>query len=263
MITALGIPDRTYRDHVFRMLLNEKERALEVYNAINDSNYNNPDELEYTTLENAVYIGMKNDVSFILDKSLALYEHQSTINPNMPLRDLLYVACIYSGRLDHSRFYGETKIDLPMPQFVVFYNGKKKSLMEKSSTLKEYAIFVDTVRRYTDLYGFREEAVTMAINECIENNVLKDFLIKNKQDVLFSCLFEYDAEKHMDVVAHEEYEKGLEEGEAKGKAEGQAKLNMYVLLSDKLIKANRFEDLKHANEDETYRDMLYKEFGIN
>ena len=115
----------------------------------------------------------------------------------------------------------------------------------------------------------------MAINECIENNVLKDFLIKNKQDVLFSCLFEYDAEKHMDVVAHEEYEKGLEEGEAKGraegleegeakgKAEGQAKLNMYVLLSDKLIRENRFDDLKHANEDETYRDLLCKEFGIN
>ena len=49
MITALGIPDRTYRDHVFRMLLNEKERALEVYNAINDSNYDNPDELDYAT----------------------------------------------------------------------------------------------------------------------------------------------------------------------------------------------------------------------
>ena len=310
MITALGIPDRTYRDHVFRMLLNEKERALEVYNAMNNSHYDNPDELEYTTLENAVYIGMKNDVSFLVDKSLALYEHQSTINPNMPLRDLLYVACIYSGRLDHSRFYGETKMDLPMPQFVVFYNGKRKipehyvmklsdsfkgnkgscepalelkvevydinhgknkSLMEKSSTLREYAIFVDTVRRYADLYGFGEEAMTMAINECIENNVLKDFLIKNKQDVLFSCLFEYDAEKHMDVVANEEYAKGLEdgkakgleEGEARGRAEGQAKLNMYVLLSDKLIKENRFDDLKHANEDETYRNKLYKEFGIN
>ena len=243
----------------------------------------------------------------------------------MPLRDLLYVACIYSGRLDHSRFYGETKIDLPMPQFVVFYNGKKKipehyvmklsdsfkgnkgnkgnnepalelrvevfdinkgkndSLMEKCSTIREYSMFVDTVRRYTDLYGFREEAVTMAINECIENNVLKDFLIKNKQDVLFSCLFEYDAEKHMDVVAHEEYAKGLEDGKARGleegearglakglekgeaigKAEGQAKLNMYVLLSDKLIRENRFDDLKHANEDETYRDLLCKEFGIN
>ena len=150
-------------------------------------------------------------------------------------------------------------------------HGKNKSLMEKSSTLREYAIFVDTVRRYADLYGFGEEAMTMAINECIENNVLKDFLIKNKQDVLFSCLFEYDAEKHMDVVANEEYAKGLEdgkakgleEGEARGRAEGQAKLNMYVLLSDRLIKENRFDDLKHANEDETYRNKLYKEFGIN
>ena len=70
------------------MLLSDRKTALEVYNAMNDSDYDNPDELVFTTLKNAVYMGMKNDVSFIISSQLVLYEHQSSINPNMPLRDL-------------------------------------------------------------------------------------------------------------------------------------------------------------------------------
>lgn len=77
------------------MLLKDRAIALEVYNAMNDTAYDNPNELTITTLENAVYLGMKNDVSFIIGSQLILYEHQSTINPNMPLRNLFYVhVCI-------------------------------------------------------------------------------------------------------------------------------------------------------------------------
>ena len=92
MAQVFGYPNREYKDRVFRMLLKDPKVALEVYNAMNGTSYDNPDELIITTLENAVYLGMKNDVSFILGKQLVLYEHQSTPNPNMPLRNLAYLA---------------------------------------------------------------------------------------------------------------------------------------------------------------------------
>lgn len=108
LVRILGEPDRTYKDQVFRMLLKDRAIALEVYNAMNDTVYDNPNELTITTLENAVYLGMKNDVSFIIGSQLVLYEHQSTINPNMPLRNLFYVACVYSALTMNANICGGT-----------------------------------------------------------------------------------------------------------------------------------------------------------
>ena len=85
--------------------------------------YDNPDDLTVTTLENAIYMGMRNDVSYLLYDRLALYEHQASINPNMPLRNLFYVSDIYSGLTKDSNLYGSKLVRLPEPQFVVFYNG--------------------------------------------------------------------------------------------------------------------------------------------
>ena len=88
LINILGTPSATYKDRIFRMLVKEKKIALEIYNAINDTHYDNPEDVIITTLENAVYLGMKNDVSFIIGSELVLFEQQSTNNPNMPLRNL-------------------------------------------------------------------------------------------------------------------------------------------------------------------------------
>ena len=92
----LPTANREYKSRIFTMLYSEPERALELYNAVNNTNYDNPELLETNTLENAIYMGMKNDVSFVLDARMSLYEHQSTVNPNLPLRFLFYVADVYS-----------------------------------------------------------------------------------------------------------------------------------------------------------------------
>ena len=84
--------NREYKSTVFSKLFKDKKKLLTLYNALNNSQYTNEDELEIVTLENAIYMSMKNDLAFILDCKLTLYEHQSTPNPNMPLRDLLYVS---------------------------------------------------------------------------------------------------------------------------------------------------------------------------
>lgn len=88
---------RNYKDSVFRMLYREKKELLSLYNAVNQTHYENEADLKVTTLENAIYMNMKNDVSCVVDLRMNLYEHQATVNPNMPLRDLFYVARLFEN----------------------------------------------------------------------------------------------------------------------------------------------------------------------
>ena len=109
--------NRKHKDTVFRMLYSDKRAILELYNALNGTGYQNPDDLTVTTLENAVYMAMKNDVSFLLDARMTLYEHQSTWNPNMPLRDLLYIARLMEKNVNKKSLYQSEMIKLPAPPF--------------------------------------------------------------------------------------------------------------------------------------------------
>lgn len=138
---------RIYKDSVFRMLFKEKGELLSLYNAIYGTEYMDPDELEIATLENAIYMGLKNDVSCIIDYHLILFEHQSTINPNMPLRSLMYVSDLYEKLTAELDIYSSRQIILPNPSFIVLYNGKRKQPERKIMLLSD--------------------AVDQAIRECI------------------------------------------------------------------------------------------------
>ena len=150
------IPIRAYKDRIFRMIFKEKRALLALYNAMNDTAYQDPEELVITTLENAIYLGMKNDVSFMICDRLFLYEHQSTKNPNMPLRNLLYVADLYSVLTKDMFLYGELPVAIPEPRFVVFYNGEQK--MEERSVL-----------RLSDLYHPRTEHPYLELETLVLN----------------------------------------------------------------------------------------------
>ena len=93
--------NRNYKDTVFRMLFSDRKNLLSLYNAVSGSHYDDPEKLEIITLENAIYMGMKNDLAFIIGTDLFLYEHQSTYSPNMPLRDLFYISSEYQKLVDH------------------------------------------------------------------------------------------------------------------------------------------------------------------
>ena len=109
------IPVRAYKDRIFRMIFKEKRALLALYNAMNDTAYQDPEELVITTLENAIYLGMKNDVSFMICDRLFLYEHQSTYNPNMPLRDLFYISSEYQKLVDKKSLYSSVLQKIPAP----------------------------------------------------------------------------------------------------------------------------------------------------
>lgn len=133
---------RTYKDRIFRMVFKEKQEFLELYNAMNGTDYHNPEDLTVTTLENAIYMNMKNDVSFLLHDRLTLYEHQSTDNPNMPLRNFFYVSDIYSRLTQEKNLHCSRPVLIPEPRFVEFYNGTKSF---RSAANADFLIYLDTL----------------------------------------------------------------------------------------------------------------------
>lgn len=117
--------NRKYKDRVFRIIFRDKKELLELYNAVNNSN---PDDLEITTIEDVVYMGMKNDLSFIIDDVMNLYEHQSSFSPNLPLRGFFYFASLYREYIEpvKQKLYMDSPMTIPFPQYIVFYNGTKE-----------------------------------------------------------------------------------------------------------------------------------------
>ena len=117
-----------YKDRLFRWIFSSKKELLDLYNAVRGTNYTDPEALEITTLEDVVYMGFKNDISFLVDDVLNLYEHQSTYSPNMPVRGFLYLADIYRKYLESrdENLYSSRLVQLPFPQYLVFYNGSRE-----------------------------------------------------------------------------------------------------------------------------------------
>lgn len=258
---------RNYKDSLFRMLFGDRNHLLSLYNAVNQTAYTDSDALTIVTLENAIYMNMKNDIAFLIGLELNLYEHQSTWNPNMPLRDLFYVAREYQMLLKDETLYSSRLVKLPTPHFIIFYNGngmqedsrvlrlsdafekpveepalelkvqvlkigpgKNEALLAACRTLKEYMIFVERVRKYAKTMVLRE-AVERAVNECIREDILADFLSKNRAEAIAVCIFEYDEEREQRLIRKAEYEEGHQAGLQEGE-----QCHLRKLVSKKLLK---------------------------
>lgn len=221
--------------------------------------------------------------------TLNLYEHQSSYNPNMPIRFLIYLAEEYQILLaqNEESIYGARQVFLPLPQCVVFYNGKRdapeeqilklsdafqdtvgetdielkvrmlninyghnQSLMEKCRVLKEYAEFIDIARVYIAEKKEIQDALNTAINYCIDHNILSDFLKKYRAEVLGMILEEFDVEKYERSIKAEGIEIGLQK---------VARVNQ---LTDILLEQNRIIDLRRAVKEPEYQEQLLKELGL-
>ena len=245
--------------------------------------------LEINTLTNAIYMSMHNDVSFVIDSMMPLYEHQSTFNPNLPLRFLFYISDEYAQLTRNENLYGEKLIRIPAPQFVIFYNGiddypdiqelrlsdlyydptreaglelkatmlninkgHNRELMESCQILNDYSEFTALVRKYTKMLSLNQ-AVERAVDECIARGILGDFLRKNKEEVCHMCIYEYDEERHM----RQEREYFMEKGMEKGRTEGAASTLLDVLgLIDSVPVALREKILATEDPDLLSRWIL-------
>ncbi len=265
--------NRKYKDSLFRMVFREKENLLSLYNAVNSTDYAEVGELKIVTLENAIYMTMKNDVAFLLYDYINMYEHQSTINPNMPLRDLFYIAYEYEKLVDGKQIYGSKTIQIPTPRFIMFYNetetaeesvllklsdlysvsldepelelkvkmlninyGYNKELLKQCKILGDYSVYVHKVRSYAKEMP-TEEAVDVAMEECIREGVLEEFLIKYRKEARMMSIFEYDEEQVMSMIREQIREEGLEQGRRQGLVIGAIEALRDFGHDDKEIKA--------------------------
>lgn len=273
--------NRLYKSRLFVMLFEDKKNLLELYNAVSGKHYEDPELLKINTLDNAIYMSMRNDLSFLIDARLSLYEHQSTYSPNLPLRFLFYLADLLSGITRDKNLYGKKKVKIPTPRFLVFYNGEapqpdskvlklsdlyeteetdhklelevlmlninaghNPELMAASHTLWEYAEYTARVRKYAGEMSV-SEAVDRAIAECIQENILKEFLEKYQAEAKNVSIYEYDEERHIRQEREAAWEEGIIEGEQKGEEK-----KLLELVEKKLKKGNSIAEIADALESD-------------
>ena len=249
---------RNHKDRLFRMIFREKKELLSLYNAVNGTSYTNAEELEIVTLENAIYMNMKNDLAFRVRKKrvIVLTEHQSTLNENMPLRFLMYLGRTYNQMMTTNAVYKERRIELDAPEFVVFYNGdrnqkeywemhlsdafpegvkvnidlrvrvyninygKNSKLLQQTKLLSGYSYFVDKIKHLCKNGSELKEAIDTAVRECIKEGVLTDQLTYLGSEVMGMFATEFDMDEAVKVWKEEAREEGLEEGREEGRKQG-------------------------------------------
>lgn len=249
--------NRRYKDSVFVDLFSEdkyaKNNFLALYNALHDTDYRSTGILKNIRLKQVMYMSFANDVSYLIDnKLIVLAEHQSTVNLNMPIRCLEYIARLYEQLYESKEKYSRKQLVIPTPEFYVFYNGKEaysgnsvlklsdsfvnkykaeytlelsvkvvninydkdNVIIKRCEPLKQYSQFVDAVRRHIAID--REHGFETAIKECIQNDILREYLQRKSKEVLNMLIGEYDYDTDIAVQREESFDMGLAEGEARG-----------------------------------------------
>jgi predicted transposase/invertase (TIGR01784 family) len=247
--------NRQYKSSVFTLLFSDPAKLRELYNALAGTNYDESAQIVINTLSDAIFMDRINDVSFTIDNKLVvLLEHQSTINPNMTLRLLSYIARIYEKLIDNKKIYSRTTINIPRPEFIVLYNGieeypaervlklsehfesiskydtidlelqvtvyninkgRNPKLEKQSRSLGDYATLVAKVREYEGAGFALSNALEQAVNWCINQGFLRDFLKTHSSEVVNMLLTEWNWDDALAVRYEEGLEEGLEEGKLK------------------------------------------------
>ena len=247
--------NREHKSRLFSFFFgreDHKDWTLSLYNAVNHTDYTDEEELYITTIEDVLYMGRKNDLSFLVRYDINLYEHQSSINPNMPVRDLIYAGLLYDSYISENELniYGPKVITLPIPKLVVFYNGLEEQddeiILELKDAFppetnpddadisvrvhmlninygknKELLDNCQPLREYAILIdNFRKNCEIMpeklaadkAIDDLPEESVIKPLLLQHKSEVNNMILTEYDEEKVMGMIRRDAIDEGIDMG---------------------------------------------------
>ncbi len=260
---------RTYKDSVFRRLFNDKEKLIELYNALFDTDYGPDTPVDFTTIEEVLFKTIKNDIAFtIADTFIVLIEHQSSVNKNLALRDLVYFTTMIQRMVPNKDFYKESAIEIPRPRFIVLYNGtaempdywtndlsdnfkgegeeislqltvkeyninngRNPEVLQKCRTLKEYSQFVGIVRERSGKEPLTDLVMKEILEQCIAEDILAGFLKKYGTEVI-SMLFEQLTEEEAREISKQDgFEIGRKEGRAEGRAEGKIE-DLFDLLGE-------------------------------
>ena len=252
---------RNYKDSIFRKLFNNKAAIIDLYNALSGSDYPPDTYVKIVTLDNVIFGDRKNDLAFMIEnRFIILIEMQSTVNPNMPLRFLVYIAKEFEKLFFSQQIYSSTQVKIPTPEIYVFYDGAKDipleselklsdafiakcdklylelnvrvinvnyekgaELLEKCRLLSDYSQLVHIAKMNYQRTHDLDTAVSEAVTECMEKDILRSFLKENGGEIM-SFLYDMLTKEEMEEIReHDGYVIGLEEGHASGVKEGLAR----------------------------------------
>lgn len=280
--------NKEHKDRLFNYIFGRPENrewTLSLYNAVNESHYTDASLIEFNTLKDVLYIGMRNDTSFLIVGTMNVYEHQSSYNPNMPLRQLEYVSKLFSGYISDHKLnkYGESVIKLPTPKLVVFYNGTKecpdekflylsdsfepvgvesdvevkvrmlninagrnKKIMQACKPLAEYAWFIEQFRQKQKENADIVEAMNLVIKQMPADYQIRPFLVKHQAEVCGMLDTEYNEAEIKELFKEDGRREGRVEGRAEGRAEGRVEGSKQIVLS--LLSKGKITDKDAAEE---------------
>jgi hypothetical protein len=250
--------NRCYKNSVFTKHIGTPEHALETYCAITGKKYPEGTKVQIVTLSDALFMDQLNDVAFLIeDKLVVLIEHQSTLNENIPLRMLIYMAHEYELLTNSKNLYKKKMVKIPAPEFVVLYNGEKEmddyvelklseafefedeelgapslelvvkayninkgrnvDIVSRSRSLSDYGEFIAEVRACHKAMNLNK-AIRAAVKNCLGRGILVDFLTRHGSEVENLLLTEWNMKDALAVS----FEEGRDEGVAIGRDEGVA-----------------------------------------
>ena len=256
--------ERNYKDTVFVTVFHEKGKLIELYNAIFDTDYDENTAIDIVTIKDVLFRTLKNDVSFVLDKRfVVLVEHQSSINGNLPLRDLLYMSTVLKRMIDTKQLYREKTLRIPRPAFIVLYNGpedlpeyqelrlsdaylgdkeereedalqlivkvyninteKNSEILGRCETLRQYSRFVEIMRSYKEDSELTNDVIVEVLNRCKREGVLTEFLDKYGTEIVEMLFKELTREEDLEISRLDGYEEGERAGFSKGERVGFSK----------------------------------------
>ena len=239
----------TYKDSLFRAIFNDKDRLAKLYEALS-GNKVSPEDIDINTLSGVFMNDIKNDISFCVgNRLIILMEHQSTWNPNMPLRFFWYLGNLYRDLIDKDIVYKGTLLKIPAPEFYVLYNGTRdvpyfqklklsdsfempslsleltadcyninyaesKEILSRCHDLMAYSVFIAKVREYVKEGSSLFDAVKKSIRYCESHDLMADYFQKHESEVLDMVHFEWNATRAKEVTREEALAEGREEGRA-------------------------------------------------
>ena len=253
---------RTYKDSVFVTIFHEKAKLIELYNALFDTNYDESAPIDIVTIKDVLFRTLKNDVAFVLGgRFVVLVEHQSSINENMPLRDLMYISTVLKRMIDTTRLYREKRLMIPRPEFIVFYNGtkdfpayqelrlsdsflgekqkdeedalqlivkvyninteKNSEILGRCETLRQYSRFVEIMRSYREDSELTNDVIVEVLDKCKKEGILTEFLDKYGTEIVEMLFKELTREEDLEISRLDGYEEGFNSGERAGFTKGE------------------------------------------
>ncbi len=233
---------RKHKDSMFRVLFNNKKNIIELYNVITGAQYDIDTEVKFETIEEVIFEKLKNDIAFTIDdKFVVLVEHQSTVNENMAIRDLIYYTDTLR-KIEKKELYLKKKNNFKQNQknalnlTVEVYNinkGKNKKILDKCKTLSDYSFYIDAIRNLEKEGLLSDKAIKQLNDDCIKEGILPEFLLKHgteAYDMIYEALTDEDIKA---IYTENGRIEGREEGKAEEKLEIARKMKkMKIKISD-------------------------------